>query len=61
MTTAGIIWSASIFAGEAPSLLLIGSLVWDKDGWPVTALTPALLSRDLSDSQTNDGKEECKA
>ena len=49
------------FRRGSPSLLLIGSLVWDKDGWPVTALTPALLSRDLSDSQTNDGKEECKA
>lgn len=30
---------------NTPSLLYISTIVWDKDGWPVTALTPDIAQR----------------
>jgi arabinan endo-1,5-alpha-L-arabinosidase len=32
------------FRKDSPSIMLIGTIVWDKDGWPVTALTPNAIS-----------------
>ena len=28
------------FRKDSPSIMMISTIVWDKDGWPVTALTP---------------------
>ncbi len=38
------------FVGEyfrkgTPSIMMISTIVWDKDGWPVTALTPDIAQR----------------
>lgn len=32
------------FRKDSPSILLIGTIIWDEDGWPITALTPDITS-----------------
>ncbi len=32
------------FRKDSPSIMLIGTIVWDEDGWPITALTPNIVT-----------------
>ncbi len=33
------------FRKDSPSIMMISTIVWDEDGWPVTALTPDIAQR----------------
>ena len=33
------------FRDGSPSLLLVGTMLWDEEGWPSTALSPGLLKK----------------
>lgn len=32
------------FRKDSPSIMLIGTIVWDEEGWPITALTPNITT-----------------